>query len=137
MGDNTRPVAWGRVGLTVTQFEGGYKKEGLLKSRASTSGILSECEREQPMSQQRLFQFVTDLLPGWRKTLRRVLALGVGGLVERRRITLADTTRGMDSSTRILHRVKRLWRFLNNAAVDPREVVSALAQESFARRRAG
>jgi hypothetical protein len=87
------------------------------------------------MSQQRLFQFVTDLLPDWRKTRRRVLALGVQGLVARRRFTLTGIARGVDSRTRVIHRVKRLWRFINNPAVDPRPVVGALAGQTFARRR--
>jgi len=86
------------------------------------------------MSQQHLFRFVTDLLPDWRKTRRRVLALGVEGLLTRRRLTLTGIARGMESHCRIIHRVKRIWRFLNNPAVDPRQAVAALAKETFARR---
>jgi hypothetical protein len=71
------------------------------------------------MSQHQLFRFVTDLLPAWRKTRRRVLALGVQGLIRRRRLTLSGIARGMDSSARAIHRVKRIWRFTNNPAVDP------------------
>jgi len=83
------------------------------------------------MSQQRLFQYITDLLPSWRKTRRRVLALGCQALMERRRLTLCGIARGVRSSTRVLHRVKRIWRFLSNPGVDPREVGKALAQEAF------
>lgn len=83
------------------------------------------------MSQQRLFQFITDLLPSWRKTRRRVLALGCQALIARRRLTLCGIARGLHSQTRVLHRVKRIWRFLSNCAVDPREVAKALVQEAF------
>jgi hypothetical protein len=86
------------------------------------------------MSQQRLYEFVTGLLPSWRKTRRRVLALGVQGLMRKRRLTLSAVARGMDSRCRIIHRVKRLWRFLDNPAVDPRQATCALAQAAFARR---
>jgi len=89
------------------------------------------------MSQQRLFQFVTNLLPDWRKTRRRVLALGVQGLVKRRRLTLTGIARGVDSRTRVIHRVKRIWRFLSNRAIDPRTVVGALVREAFALRGTG
>jgi IS4 transposase len=89
------------------------------------------------MSQQRLFRFVTDLLPDWRKTRRRVLALGVQGLVKRRRLTLTGIARGMDSRTRVIHRVKRIWRFLSNPAIDPRTVVAALVRQAFLLRRKG
>jgi hypothetical protein len=83
------------------------------------------------MSQQRLFQFVTDLLPSWRKTRRRVLSLGVQGLIQKRQLTLSALARGMESSCRVIHRVKRLWRFVNNRAVDPRDAVGALATLAF------
>jgi hypothetical protein len=89
------------------------------------------------MSQQQLFKFVTGLLPSWRKTRRKVLTLGVQGLVGRRRLTLTALARGMDSRCRIIHRVKRLWRFVNNTAVDPRDAVSALAVQAFRLRSSG
>lgn len=89
------------------------------------------------MSQQRLYEFVTALLPSWRKTRRTVLALGVGALVRRRRLTLTGMARGMESETRIRYRVKRLWRFVNNLAVDPREAVSALAVQACRLRPSG
>ena len=89
------------------------------------------------MSQQRLFQFVTGLLPSWRKSRLRVLSLGVQGLLQRRRLTLTALARGMESHCRVIHRVKRLWRFTNNWAVDPRDVVGALAQEAFRVRSSG
>ena len=82
------------------------------------------------MSQQQLFQFVTNLLPSWRKTRRRVLALGVEALVRRRRLTLTGLARGMDSRTRIRYRVKRLWRFVDNLAVDPRDAIGGLALQA-------
>jgi len=89
------------------------------------------------MSQQRLYEFVTARLPSWRKTRRRVLALGVGALVRRRRLTLTGMARGMESETRIRCRVKRLWRFVNNLAVDPRDAISALAVQACRLRASG
>ena len=83
------------------------------------------------MSQQQLFGFVTSLLPSWRKTRRRVLALGTQGLIGKRRLTLSSVARGMESPCRVIHRVKRLWRFVNNEAVDPRDVTQALTQQAF------
>jgi hypothetical protein len=85
------------------------------------------------MSQQQLFRFVTDLVPCWRKTRRRVLALGVGALLARRRLTLTGLARGLESATRIRYRVKRLWRFIDNAAIDPRELSCALASQACRR----
>jgi len=89
------------------------------------------------MSQQQLLQFVTGLVPSWRKTRRRVLAMGALGLVRRRRLTLTGIARGMDSSCRVIHRVKRIWRFLNNTKVDPRELAGALAGQAFGLRKEG
>jgi len=86
------------------------------------------------MSQQQLFRFVSALLPSWRKTRRRVLCLGAQGLLAKRRFTLSALARGMDSRCRVIHRVKRLWRFTNNAAVDPREATRALTKRAFGER---
>jgi len=83
------------------------------------------------MSQQVLLRFVTDLLPSWRKSRRKVLALGVQGLIQKRRLTLTALARGMASPCRIIHRVKRLWRFVNNRAVDPLDAIGALALQAF------
>jgi hypothetical protein len=83
------------------------------------------------MSQQRLYEFVTGLLPSWRKTRRLVFAFGVKGLIRKRRLTPSAVARGMESRVRIIHRVKRLWRFLNNDAVDPRDAAAALARQAF------
>lgn len=89
------------------------------------------------MSPQELLHFVTDLLPTWRKTRRVVLALGAAALVRRRRLTLCGIARGLDSRTRVLHRVKRIWRFLSNRAVDARSVAGALVCQACALRRTG
>lgn len=89
------------------------------------------------MLQQQLLQFVTDLLPAWRKTRRKVLALGVQGLVRKRRMTLCALARGMDSQCRVIHRVKRLWRFVNNPAVAPSDAVGALTARAFSLRSTG
>lgn len=89
------------------------------------------------MSQHQLLHFVSDLLPTWRITRRRLLALGCQALLARRRLTLCGIARGLDSRTRVLHRVKRIWRFLSNPGVDPREVVGALARRAFRLRPTG
>lgn len=83
------------------------------------------------MSQHVLCRFLTDLLPGWRKTRRKVLALGTQGLLQKRRLTLTGMARGMDSCCRIIHRVKRLWRFTNNPAIDPLQVIAAVGARAF------
>jgi hypothetical protein len=89
------------------------------------------------MSQQELLHFVTDLLPDWRKTRRALLALGALALIRRRRLTLTGIARGLESHTRVLYRVKRIWRFLSNRKVDPRDVVGALARRAFGLRAEG
>jgi hypothetical protein len=89
------------------------------------------------MSQQQLLRFVTALVPSWRKTRRKVLAVGAYGLVQRRRLTLTGIARGMESRVRVIHRVKRIWRFINNAAVDPRQMVGALSKQAFRVHREG
>ncbi len=89
------------------------------------------------MSQPELLRFVSDLLPTWRVTRRRILALGSLALVRRRRLTLCGIARGLDSRTRVLHRVKRIWRFLSNPGVDPRDVAGALARRAFRLRPSG
>lgn len=89
------------------------------------------------MSQQELLHFVTHLLPTWRKTRRKVLALGVQGLVRKRRMTLCALARGMESQCRVIHRVKRLWRFVNNPAVAPSDAVGALTVRAFSLRSTG
>jgi hypothetical protein len=83
------------------------------------------------MTQHQLLQFVADLLPSWRKTRRTVLALGTLALIHRRQLTLTGIARGLDNHSRVIHRVKRIWRFLANRAVDPRQVVGALAGQAF------
>lgn len=83
------------------------------------------------MSQQRLYQFVSNLLPSWRKTRRAVLAVGVQGIMRTRRFTLAGIARGVESRYCVVARVKRLWRFINNPAVDPRDAAGALARQAF------
>ena len=89
------------------------------------------------MSQQQLLKFVTDLVPSWRRSRQKVLALGSQGLLRRRRLTLTGIARGMESPIRIIHRVKRLWRFIDNPAVKPEDVVRALVSRLFAVRPVG
>jgi len=89
------------------------------------------------MSQQQLFSFVTSLLPSWRKTRRRVLGLGVEGLLRRRQLTLSGIARGLASPIRVLYRVKRLWRFIANHTLDPRDVFGSLGCQAFRTRGEG
>lgn len=86
------------------------------------------------MLQQHIYHFVVDLVPSWRKTRQKVLALGAQGLIQHRRLTLCAIARGMESHTRIIHRVKRLWRFIDNPAAKPEEIVTALVQRLFSSR---
>ena len=83
------------------------------------------------MTQPNVTRFVSRLLPEWRKTRRKVLALGVEGLLQRRCLTLTGIARGLGIRTRVIHRVKRIWRFISNPAVDPRAVISALGRQAF------
>jgi hypothetical protein len=89
------------------------------------------------MSRQQLQKFVATLLPTWRKTRQEVLRLGAQALIQRRRLTLCGIARGLPPSTRVIHRVKRVWRFINNFAIDPRDLVGALAREAFSLRTEG
>jgi hypothetical protein len=56
------------------------------------------------------------------------------GLLQRRRLTLCTTTRGMESPTRINHRVKRRRRVIDNPTIEPEEVGNALLQRLFSSR---
>lgn len=73
------------------------------------------------MSQQQLQRSVVGLLPTWPKTRREVLRLAVESSIRRHWLTLTGIARGLASACEVMHRVKRVWRFLSNRAVDPRE----------------
>jgi hypothetical protein len=66
------------------------------------------------MSQQQFLSFVTSLVPSWRKSQRRVLALSVQALVLRRCCTLSALARALPATTHVRYRLKRLARFMNN-----------------------
>ncbi len=66
------------------------------------------------MSQQQFFSFVTALVPSWRKSQRRVLALSVQALVIRRCCTLSALARALPDTTHVRYRLKRLARFMSN-----------------------
>ena len=74
-----------------------------------------------------LLAFVSELCPEWRKTQRVNLALLCQALLTRRSFTLTQLARGYPVPVRrkcahpkhgLLHRVKRLWRFLGHPTVD-------------------
>lgn len=66
------------------------------------------------MSQQQFLSFVTALVPSWRKSQRKVLALCVRALVIRRRCTLSALARALPATCDVRYRLKRLHRFMNN-----------------------
>ncbi len=70
------------------------------------------------MSQQRFLQFVTDVIPSWRKSQRKVLALCVRAMVLRQRCTLSALARALPPTCRVIYRLKRLWRFMDNPRLD-------------------
>ena len=82
------------------------------------------------MSQQQFQQFVAAIVPSWRKTQRKVLALCVRALVIRRRCTLSALARALPASTHVRYRLKRLWRFMDNPRLKLLSGWDALAQQA-------
>jgi len=82
------------------------------------------------MLQQQLQQFVTDLIPSWRKSQRKVLALCVGALTIRRCCTLSALARGLPATTRVGYRLKRLARFVDNPRLDLLALCHSLSQQA-------
>jgi hypothetical protein len=66
------------------------------------------------MSQQQFQQFVTAIVPSWRRSQLKVLALCVRALVIRRRCTLSALARALPATTHVRYRLKRLARFMDN-----------------------
>lgn len=89
------------------------------------------------MSQQRFLQFVTDVIPSWRRSQRKVLALCVRALVLRQRCTLSALARVLPATTKIGYRVKRLARFMDNPRLKHLDGWRALAQQAAALRPEG
>lgn len=94
------------------------------KSRHSralpASGVVADMSQQQPESFLRAFE-----LP-LRKTQAHNLALAVGALLERRRCTITQPARALPDG-RPCHRIKRIWRFLDNQRVNPLVISQRLA----------
>lgn len=82
------------------------------------------------MSQQRFLNFVAQLVPSWRASQRTVLALCVAAMVVRRCCTLSELARGLPPTTRIIYRLKRLARFVDNGRLDLLAGWQVLAQRA-------
>jgi hypothetical protein len=82
------------------------------------------------MSQHEFLSFVTSLLPSWRKSQSKVLALCVRALVVRRRCTLSALARALPATTHVRYRLKRLARFMDNPRLRLLVGWDALAQQA-------
>jgi len=82
------------------------------------------------MSQQRFYQFVSEIIPSWRRSQRKVLALCVQALVVRRCCTLSALARALPSTTAVPYRLKRLARFMDNPRLDLLMGWKALMQQA-------
>jgi hypothetical protein len=82
------------------------------------------------MSELQFQQFVTVLVPSWRKSQRKVLALCVRALVIRRRCTRSALARALPATCHVRYRLKRLWRFMDNPRLKLLPGWDALAQEA-------
>jgi hypothetical protein len=89
------------------------------------------------MSQHQFLAFVTALLPSWRKSQRRVLALAVRAMVLRPCATLSGLARALPATTKLIHRLKRLERFVSNPRLDLLEGWAALAHWAISLRPTG
>jgi len=79
------------------------------------------------MLQQQVQQFLHSFDFPLRKTQQRNLALAVSALLQRRRCTITDLARALPGG-RLCHRIKRIWRFLDNRRVNPLLVSQRLAE---------
>jgi hypothetical protein len=70
------------------------------------------------MSQQQVQQFLQSFRFPLRKTQARNLSLAVWAMLQRQRCTITDLARALPGG-RLCHRVKRIWRFLDNQRVNP------------------
>lgn len=81
------------------------------------------------MSQQQFLQFVTEMVPTWRRSQLKVLALCVRALVVRRCCTLSALARALPASTHVRYRLKRLFRFMDNPRLKLLDGWRQLAQQ--------
>ncbi len=80
------------------------------------------------MSQQQFQQFVSAIVPSWRRSQHKVLALCVRALVIRRCCTLSALARALPPTTHVRYRLKRLARFMDNPRLKLLPGWDALAQ---------
>lgn len=84
------------------------------------------------MLQQEFQQFVAAIVPSWRKSQLKVLALCVRALVIRRCCTLSALARALPPTTHVRYRLKRLARFMDNARLELLPGWDALARHAAA-----
>lgn len=86
-----------------------------------------------------LLSFCNQLVPTWRKSQRVNLALLAQAIHKRRSLVLTDLARAYPLPNRrkvpqpkhgLLHRLKRVWRFLTNPRPDPSELMLRLTRLS-------
>lgn len=78
------------------------------------------------MSQQQLQRFLDSFGFPLRKTQARNLSLAVWALLQRRRCSITELARALPGG-RLCHRIKRIWRFLDNHRVNPLIISQQLA----------
>lgn len=87
-----------------------------------------------------LLTFIQELAPGWRTTSQVNLALLARAIYQRRSLRLTDLARTYPVAARrrvvqpkhgLLHRVKRLWRFLHHPRLAVSEVQARLVRLSY------
>jgi hypothetical protein len=82
------------------------------------------------MSQQQFQQFVAAIVPSWRRSQHKVLALCVRALLIRRRCTLSALARALPATCHVRYRLKRLARFMDNPRLKLLPGWDALAQRA-------
>ena len=83
----------------------------------------------------RMLFFVQRLLPGWRLTRQRNLALLAMGLARLRdgHLTISETARSIPAHTDHWHKFKRIQRFLTKRRWSPKERFASLVQFALKR----
>jgi hypothetical protein len=82
------------------------------------------------MSQQQFQQLVAAVVPSWRRSQHKVLALCVRALVIRRRCPLSALARALPATCHVRYRLKRLARFMDNHRLKLLPGWDALAQRA-------
>ena len=77
---------------------------------------------------RRLWSVMERYFNTFRKSQRRTICELALGLLQRGQVGLAAIARGMDSSTSVRHRIKRVWRFARNEGVRVEKATLCLVQ---------